>query len=369
MSLEYVKSWAWDFLMRCEIYELPIDIISLREKKLGFDIMSYSEGWEQIKYINKEEYAKQRKGFIADVDGDIIIFYDDNLCMAARNLTVTHEVGHYVCGHITNGKILGKYNFDNTPIYNLQQELEANIFETAFLAPAPILLKLGVKTPTEISRVTMLPESKARIIIEDIKKEAAIRQSSGVAAKLTESFDFFIKSYKNGGEKVMDNNEKKIVDNKNIQTEEAPKIIETVYVPVSTKKNKKVLILSVSGVCCILLIISILFSFRFKNENTLAQNIDNTSITAQADKIDNSIITQTDNSIAPTTIPANNNSAPTSTSENTETNELQVTMTKSGSKYHLSTCRYVNDTKSVFTIPISEAKEKGYEACSICKPN
>lgn len=77
--------------MSCEIYELPIDIISLREKNLRFDIMSYSEGWEQIKYINKEEYTKQHKGFIADVDGDIIIFYDDNLCMAARNLVVTHE--------------------------------------------------------------------------------------------------------------------------------------------------------------------------------------------------------------------------------------------------------------------------------------
>lgn len=182
----------------------------------------------------------------------------------------------------------------------------------------------------------MLPESKARIIMEDIKKEAAIRQSSGVAAKLTESFDFFIKSYKNRGKEVIDNNEKKIVDNKNIQTEEAPKIIETVYVPVSTKKNKKVLILSVSGVCCILLIISILFSFRFKNENTLAQNIDNTSITTQT---------------------------------NPQSNELQVIVTKDGDKCHLLNCQYVKDKKNTFTIPISEAKEKGYEACSVCKPN
>lgn len=229
MALEYIKSWAWDFLIRCEIYELPINAVNLREKNLGFDIMSYQEGKEQIKLINKEDYAKQHAAFIANIDGDTVIFYNENLCMADRNLSITHEIGHFVCGHTENGNIIGKYNFD-TPIYNVQQEVEATIFETAFLAPAPILLEMGVKTATEISRITLLPEHEARNIIEDIKKEAAIRQSVGVVAKLSETFHSFIVNYKHEGEeKMIEKKESERIEK--VQVEDPSRVVERIYIP------------------------------------------------------------------------------------------------------------------------------------------
>lgn len=58
----------------------------------------------------------------------------------------------------------------------------------------------------------------------------------------------------------------------------------------------------------------------------------------------------------------------TSTAITTQSNESQVIVTKEGDKYHLSTCGYVKDKKNTFSVPISEAKEKGYEACSVCNP-
>ncbi len=43
-----------------------------------------------------------------------------------------------------------------------------------------------------------------------------------------------------------------------------------------------------------------------------------------------------------------------------------VYITKSGTKYHTGTCRYVQSSK--MSISLSDAKAKGYTACSVCKP-
>ena len=44
-----------------------------------------------------------------------------------------------------------------------------------------------------------------------------------------------------------------------------------------------------------------------------------------------------------------------------------VYVTKTGSKFHKSSCRYLKSSK--ITISLSDAKEKGYTACSVCKPS
>lgn len=47
-------------------------------------------------------------------------------------------------------------------------------------------------------------------------------------------------------------------------------------------------------------------------------------------------------------------------------NEETVYVTKTGTKYHKSSCRYV--AKSKIAITKTEAQKKGYKACSVCKP-
>ena len=44
-----------------------------------------------------------------------------------------------------------------------------------------------------------------------------------------------------------------------------------------------------------------------------------------------------------------------------------VYITKSGSKYHTSSCSYLSKSKT--SIDLSEAKEKGFTPCSRCKPD
>lgn len=43
-----------------------------------------------------------------------------------------------------------------------------------------------------------------------------------------------------------------------------------------------------------------------------------------------------------------------------------VFITKTGEKYHKDGCRHLS--RSSFALTLSEAKEKGYTACKVCKP-
>lgn len=46
--------------------------------------------------------------------------------------------------------------------------------------------------------------------------------------------------------------------------------------------------------------------------------------------------------------------------------EITVYITKTGSKYHRTGCRFLS--KSKITISFEEAVKKGYMPCSVCKP-
>jgi len=50
----------------------------------------------------------------------------------------------------------------------------------------------------------------------------------------------------------------------------------------------------------------------------------------------------------------------------TTTKTVYVYVTKTGNKYHVSTCRYLS--KSKIKITLSDAKKRKYTSCSVCKP-
>jgi competence protein ComEC len=55
-----------------------------------------------------------------------------------------------------------------------------------------------------------------------------------------------------------------------------------------------------------------------------------------------------------------------STSPPAEKKQITVYITKSGRKYHRSSCRYLG--KSCMPISLEDAKSRGYSPCSVCKP-
>jgi hypothetical protein len=59
--------------------------------------------------------------------------------------------------------------------------------------------------------------------------------------------------------------------------------------------------------------------------------------------------------------------APTITPEPTpNTSESDVYITDTGSKYHRSSCRYLDESK--YEVSLSWAISNGYEPCKVCKP-
>ena len=52
--------------------------------------------------------------------------------------------------------------------------------------------------------------------------------------------------------------------------------------------------------------------------------------------------------------------------QQTQTKERTVYITKTGKKYHTSTCRYL--AKSKISTSLKDAKAKGFTACSVCRP-
>ena len=44
-----------------------------------------------------------------------------------------------------------------------------------------------------------------------------------------------------------------------------------------------------------------------------------------------------------------------------------IYVTKTGEKYHKSSCRYLKNSKNEITLEV--AKSRGFTACSVCKPN
>ena len=49
-----------------------------------------------------------------------------------------------------------------------------------------------------------------------------------------------------------------------------------------------------------------------------------------------------------------------------QTEAQTVYVTKKGNKYHKETCHYLKYSK--YPLTLSKAKERGYEACKVCKP-
>lgn len=59
---------------------------------------------------------------------------------------------------------------------------------------------------------------------------------------------------------------------------------------------------------------------------------------------------------------------PTYTTNYTADYGYNVVITKTGEKYHTSTCRYVKGKTNTSTLSLSTAKARGYTACKVCKP-
>lgn len=50
------------------------------------------------------------------------------------------------------------------------------------------------------------------------------------------------------------------------------------------------------------------------------------------------------------------------------TDSSVVWVTRTGNKYHKASCRTIKKSKGLTSMTKTEARNKGYTACSVCKP-
>lgn len=104
-----------------------------------------------------------------------------------------------------------------------------------------------------------------------------------------------------------------------------------------------------------------------KNElTTKVDELENASSTSSTTTSSGSEIQKASTSIASSLTSNSKSSSETSPTSSTDNQSYTVYITNTGSKYHSASCSYLR--KSKIAINLSEAKSKGYTACSKCNP-
>lgn len=333
---------AWEYLIECEIHSLPINILELQNKQLGYDIMPYSRGWGLIQSMNLVEYAKKHTAFTANVDESIIIFYNQGNILDDCDLriVIAHEIGHIVCGHTTYSKIVG---CSENELEELHQEHEADMWAISFLAPAPVLLEIGYDTTVEISRALKLPADKAREALQAVKNERSIKHN-GLEMKLIEMFSVFI-------------NEQKIKkETESVDVIDMPYVIKNSEIVYSQKiHNKKpTLLIALCVISCTIVLCSVIIITSNQRHAIVAPSQPFTSEEVTPKEVVPKEVTPKE--VTPEEVTP-------------EEVEKLVVITKTGARYHTPTCGHVINKEGTLTITEIEAIGMKLTPCSVCNPD
>lgn len=154
-----------EYIIEEQIDELPMRPQTLARliQRSGFALATYSEATELIRIFELSSYTSSFPAFTFISDDIRIVLYSDELSTSDKLFSLAHELGHIVLQHSAEGIRGMSDQKQNT------QELEADIFAYQILAPVCVLKKLKILTPEEISKETLLDETRARIVCENLK--------------------------------------------------------------------------------------------------------------------------------------------------------------------------------------------------------
>lgn len=154
-----------EYIIEEQIDELPMRPQTLADliQRSGFALATYSQAAELIRIFELSAYTSSFPAFTFISDDIRVVLYSDELSTSDKLFSLAHELGHIVLQHSAEGVRGMTVQKQNT------QELEADIFAYQVLAPVCVLKKLKIHTPEEISKETLLDETRARIVCENLK--------------------------------------------------------------------------------------------------------------------------------------------------------------------------------------------------------
>lgn len=154
ISADYfkVRNIAWNFLIKNNVKEYPLDLISIIEKN-NWALLSYQE-FSSLKNISIEEL--KRKYSPSGFSFNHIIVINEELSDQVKRFTIAHEIGHILLHKLIPDKI--------------RREKEANMFAARILMPMFLIRELNIEDKVELAKLCNVSVESAGYRLERYQK-------------------------------------------------------------------------------------------------------------------------------------------------------------------------------------------------------
>jgi Zn-dependent peptidase ImmA (M78 family) len=170
----YIKNIVNDIYIKLNIKEFPIDVLDIINSFDNIKIVSYHQFMTDHNLTTEETFELLTSDdgctdYFKPLDRYIIYYNDLNDKSPSRiRWTLSHELGHILCGHYSDNTRIFSENMDEEE-YNFK-EAEANHF-TALLLSNPIILdKLKVQRSSDIETYCSISYQAAKYRYKNYKK-------------------------------------------------------------------------------------------------------------------------------------------------------------------------------------------------------
>ena len=186
-----IETVAFDCLIECDVTRLPVDVVRVADD-LGCIVSSYRESEALIEKFGMSEYCKTHDAASVVYKGQRYILISGALGYERKHYAIAHEIGHMKMHYDISGTILGQ---TENPEERAKQELEADTFALALLAPAPVLHKIGAMSTEQIARVTMLESTHASKVRDKISTLELTSKDDPLYRPVCNQFSKFISQF------------------------------------------------------------------------------------------------------------------------------------------------------------------------------
>lgn len=177
----YIEESILDTFEAAGVNTFPIDVFDLCHK-LKIRVLKYSAYPTELIDFSEDAFS-----FYNQKKQEYVIIYNDAIESARVNFSIMHEIGHIQLDH------------DRAKLTEAEKEVEADTFAQKALAPAGVILKLGLKTDVQISSVFKVSLPCARVITTSlgfILKNPVLRLNE-INSPITALFEESINAYIN----------------------------------------------------------------------------------------------------------------------------------------------------------------------------
>lgn len=120
-----IKREAGRFIKKHDLRQITYDSLKCAAEDMGYTVIEFNSSYNEsnvqtvINNLGLQDAVIQSKGFTYINNKYRLIFVNESLNEEEKQLVLSHELGHILCGHFNTGSVIGK---------DVRDEFEANEF-------------------------------------------------------------------------------------------------------------------------------------------------------------------------------------------------------------------------------------------------